>query len=91
MKVNNESKATISIGNLSVGQTFSALRKGKIKNEDGSLVIGYYMKVDKSSGFYISLSDRENLAVNLETGQLRKFDKDCRVTEISVECNVMNN
>ena len=91
MKVNNESKATISIGNLSVGQTFSALRKGKIKNEDGSLLMGYYMKVDKSSGISIGLRQSEDLAVNLETGQLRKFDKGFRVTEISVECNVMNN
>ena len=85
MKVNNtEEQKTLSIRNLFVGQTFSAVK-------NGSLVMGYYMKVDKSSGIYISLSDREDLAVNLETGQLRKFDKDFRVTEISMECNIINN
>ena len=29
-------------------------------------------------------------AVNLETGQLRKFNKDDRVTAVSVECNIIN-
>ena len=49
MKVNkSEVDIAISIGNLSVGQTFTAPRKGYAKN--GSPVMGYYMKVDKSSG-----------------------------------------
>lgn len=90
MKVNKkEEQKTLSIGNLFVGQTFSAPRKGNVKN--GSLLMGYYMKVDKSSGISVNLRQNEDLAVNLETGQLRKFDKDFRVTEISVECNVINN
>ena len=88
MKVNkSEVDVTISIRNLSVGQTFTTLRKGR--NAKGE--IGYYMKVDKFSGICVGLSDREDLAVNLETGQLRKFDKDFRVTEISMECNIINN
>ena len=90
MKINNtEEQKTLSIRNLFVGQTFSAPRKGYVKN--GSPVMGYYMKVDKSSGIPIGVSQYEDLAVNLETGQLRKFDKDFRVTEISMECNIINN
>ena len=84
MKVNkSEVDITVAIRSLFVGQTFTTPRKGYVKN--GSPVMGYYMKVDKSSGIYISLSDREDLAVNLETGQLRKFNKDDRVTAVSVE------
>lgn len=48
------------------------------------------MKVDQSSGLTNSLKQSEDLAVNLETGQLRKFDKDYRVTEVLTECNVVD-
>lgn len=51
--------------------------------------MGYYMKVDKFSGIPIGLSQYEYLAVNLETGQLRKFNKDDRITAVSVECNII--
>ena len=88
MKVNkSEVDITISIRNLLVGQTFTTLRKGR--NAKGE--IGYYMKVDKSSGICIGLSQYEDLAVNLETGQLRRFNRDDRVTAVSVECNIINN
>ena len=88
MKVNkSEVDITVAIGNLSVGQTFTALRKGR--NAKGE--IGYYMKVDKFSGIPVGLLQHEHLAVNLETGQLRKFNKDDRVTAVSVECNIINN
>ena len=88
MKVNkSEVDVTISISNLSVGQTFTTLRKGRNANGE----IGYYMKVDKFSGIPIGLSQYEDLAVNLETGQLRKFNRDDRVTAVSVECNIINN
>lgn len=88
MKV-NKSKVdiAISIGNLSVGQTFTTLRTGKKAKDE----IGYYMKVDKFSGIPVGLLQHEHLAVNLETGQLRKFSKDARVTAVSVECNIINN
>lgn len=86
MKVNkSEVDITISIRNLSVGQTFTAPRKGK--NAKGE--IGYYMKVDKFSGICIGLSQYEDLAINLETGQLRRFNRDDRVTAVSVECNII--
>ena len=86
MKVNKpEVDVTISIGNLSVGQTFTTLRKGKKANGE----IGYYMKVDKFSGIPIGLSQYEYLAVKLETGQHRKFNKDERVTAVSVECDII--
>lgn len=88
MKVNNKSKATISIANLLVGQTFTTFRTSVSKHIES--IVGYYMKVDKSSGISINLRQSEDLAVNLETGQLRKFDKNFRVTEVSVECNVVN-
>ena len=90
MKVNkSEVDITVAIKSLFVGQTFTAPRKGYVKN--GSPVMGYYMKVDKSSGIPMCVSQCEDLAVNLETGQLRKFNKDDRVTAVSVECNIINN
>lgn len=90
MKVNkSEVDITVAIKSLFVGQTFTAPRKGYAKN--GSPVMGYYMKVDKSSGICVRLSQYEDLAVNLETGQLRKFSIDDRVTAVSMECNIINN
>ena len=49
------------------------------------------MKIDKSSGIFTGVRKDEVVAVNLETGQLRKFNKDDRVTVVSVECNIINN
>ena len=90
MKVNKlEEQRTTCIEELLVGQTFTTSRTGNVKN-GSRLLMGYYMKVDKSSGISVGLRQSEDLAVNLETGQLRKFDKGFRVTEISVECNVVN-
>lgn len=90
MKVNKSKEhATVSIRNLFVGQTFTAPRKGYGYLKTGG-EIGYYMKVDQSSGLTNSLKQSEDLAVNLETGQLRKFDKDYQVTEVSTECNVVD-
>ena len=87
MKVNkSEVDVTLSIGNLSVGQTFTTLRKGR--NAKGEK--GYYKKVDKFSGICMGLSYHDDLAVNLETGQLRKFNKDDRVTAVLMGCNIIN-
>lgn len=70
MKVNKSKEhATVSIRNLFVGQTFTAPRKGYGYLKTGG-EIGYYMKVDQSSGLTNSLKQSEDLAVNLETGQL---------------------
>lgn len=89
MKVNKlEEQRTTSIEELLVGQTFTAPRT-RI-NRYSEPATGYYMKIDKSSGILTGVRKDEVVAINLETGQLRKFDKDFRVTEISVECNVVN-
>ncbi len=86
MKVNRlEEIATTSIKNLLVGQTFTAPRVDKYMKS----TTGYYMKIDKSSGIFAGVKQNEVVAVNLETGQLRKFDKEFRVAETSIECNIV--
>ena len=90
MKVNkSKEQRTTCIEELLVGQTFTAPRTRINRHSESA--IGYYMKVDKFSGICVSLSQYEVVAVNLETGQLRKFNKDDRVTAVSVECNIINN
>ena len=86
MKVNRlEEIATISIKNLLVGQTFTAPRVDKYMKS----ATGYYMKIDKSSGIFTGVRQNEVVAVNLETGQVRKFDKEFRVAETPIECNIV--
>lgn len=66
MKVNKlEEQRTTCIEKLLVGQTFTTSRTGNVKN-GSRLLMGYYMKVDKSSGISIGLRQSEDLAVNLE-------------------------
>lgn len=80
MKVNFSEKAIgVVISKVSVGETFFAEKKS-ISEE------GLYMKVDKSSdltcvgtGYY--------LAVNLQSGQLRKFTANALVTPVITEVN----
>lgn len=62
-----DNRKMVTIGQLRVGETFSSPRKSTKEKEDG-----YYMIVDKSSG--ILYNGRSIIAINLESGQLRKFD-----------------
>lgn len=86
MKVNKtEAQRTTYIEDLLVGQTFTAPRVDKrMKSE-----IGYYMKIDKSSGIFTGVRQIEVIAVNLETGQVRKFDRRFLVAETPIECNIV--
>ena len=90
MKVNkSKEQRTTCIEELLVGQTFTAPRTRINRHSESAT--GYYMKIDKSSGIFTGVWKDEVVAVNLETGQLRKFNKDDRVTAVSVECNIINN
>ena len=60
----------VAIEKLRVGDTFSARRTGIDE-------VGYYMIVDKNSGGF--LKTLSIIAVNLSTGQIRKFTNSARV------------
>lgn len=55
------------INQFRVGETFTSPRKSTKEKEDG-----YYMIVDRSSGILYGV--KNIIAINLESGQLRKFD-----------------
>lgn len=61
----------VEIERLKVGDTFSARRTN-------SEEIGYYMIVDKNSGAFFRTTVAI-IAVNLSTGQVRKFSDTARV------------
>lgn len=81
MKTRNENKAPQKAVNvLDIGECFTAKRSNS--KEDG-----IYLKIDKHSDNIISDNFARNvqyvLAVNLETGQLRKFDYHIIVTPLT--------
>ena len=55
------------VNQFRVGETFTSPRKSTKEKEDG-----YYMIVDRKSG--ILYGGKNIIAINLESGQLRKFD-----------------
>ena len=67
MKIDIKDKKMVPINQFRVGETFTSPRKSTKEKEDG-----YYMIVDRSSG--ILCSGKDIIAINLESGQLRKFD-----------------
>ena len=81
MNTRNENKTVlVNIENLNSGSCFTVKRTGTQEN-------GIYIKVDKNSGPFISdtLKRRDSqcvLALNVETGQLRKFNYDAKVTPL---------
>ena len=80
MKVNFSEKVVgVAISRVSIGDTFLADRKSS--NEEG-----LYMKVDRSSGL-ANIGISHCLAVNLQSGQLRKFDRNVIVTPAETEVN----
>lgn len=88
MKVNKlKEKATTCIEDLLVGQTFTTPRTRVSRHVEPAT--GYYMKIDKSSGILTGIKRDEVVAINLETGQLRKFDNQFLVTRTSIECNIV--
>lgn len=78
MKVNFEKEVTgVKVSKLSTGETFITDRKSTKEK-------GLYMVVDKSSGL-ASIGRDFVLAVNLASGQLRKFTNEFFVEPISAE------
>ena len=81
MKTRNENRiAQKQINELAIGECFTAKRSTSQEN-------GIYLKIDKKSDAIISDSVARNsqyiLAVNLVTGQLRKFSYDAKVTPLT--------
>lgn len=77
MKVNFSRVNDVQVREISVGQTFIADRKSNHER-------GIYLKVDKYSGLIKKDSD-DVFAVNLETGQLRRFSSDYLVEKVETE------
>ena len=81
MKIRNENRVPQKqINERTIGECFTVKRSTSQEN-------GIYLKIDKKSGAIIS--DRVarelqyDLAVNLVTGQLRKFSYDAKVTPLT--------
>ena len=80
MKTRNENKTVlVKVIDLSSGDCFTTKRSGS--QEDG-----IYLKVDKKSGIIvtdrIAKDPQYVVALNIETGQLRKFNYDMKVTPL---------
>ena len=78
MKIELANTKKVTITELKVGETFISIKKNE-KTE-----IGIYMKVDRNSGVFVKTQDL-NFAVNLESGQVRKFYQSDLVTPISIK------
>ena len=82
MKIELANVNKVAISELNVGETFLAIRKSE-KTE-----MAVYMKVDKNSGVFIKTAYPavcSDFAVNLESGQVRKFNQSDLVTPISIK------
>lgn len=80
MKTRNENKTVlVKVIDLNSGECFTTKRTNSQEN-------GIYVKVDKKSGAIIAdrlaRDPQYVLALNLETGQLRKFNYDTKVTPL---------
>lgn len=83
MTVNFNEPMDVTINEIAIGETFLADRKS-------SKARGLYMKVDKHSGMIVvSVARDMEVAINLETGQLRKFKIDALVTKAYTEVNFL--
>ena len=84
MKVNFGDKGQLQIVNVPSGSTFTVLRT------NGSSM-GMYLKIDSNNNtpFVRSRGSQYCYAVNLETGQVREFPRDKKVTPVKTEVNVI--
>ena len=84
MKVNFCTKGQVQIINILSGGTFTTLRSN---GND----MGMYLKIDSHNNtpFVRSRSSQFCYAVNLETGQIREFPSDKKVTPVKTEVNVI--
>lgn len=78
MKIELANVNTVAISQLKVGETFITIRKSE-KTE-----MAVYMKIDRNSGVFVKTQNL-NFAVNLESGQVRKFPSSDLVTPISMK------
>ena len=78
MKIKLANIDKVAISKLKVGETFLAIRK----SENDEMAV--YMKVDKNSGVFSKIAYTD-YAVNLESGQVRKFPSSDLVTPISMK------
>ena len=78
MKIELANTNKVAISKLRIGETFLAIRK----SENNEMAV--YMKVDKNSGVFIK-TGYIDFAVNLESGQVRKFCSSDLVTPISMK------
>ena len=79
MKIDiKDNRKMVPINQFRVGETFTSPRKSTKEKEDG-----YYMIVDRSSG--IIFSGKDIIAINLESGQLRKFNAYVMVCPIKLK------
>ena len=79
MKIDiKDNQKMVPVNQFRVGETFTSPRKSTKEKEDG-----YYMIVDRSSG--ILYSGKDIIAVNLESGQLRKFNAFIMVCPIKLK------
>ena len=78
MKIELANINKVAISELKVGETFTSIRK----NEKTEMAV--YMKVDKNSGVFSKIAYTD-YAVNLESGQVRKFNQFDLVTPISMK------
>ena len=77
MKVNFNEVNAVKVGEVFAGRTFIANRKSCDEK-------GLYLKVDQNSGL-VRKNYTDVFAVNLETGQLRRFCYDCLVEKTEAE------
>ena len=77
MKVNFNEVNAVKIGEIFAGRTFIADRKSCDEK-------GLYLKVDQNSGL-VKKNYTDVFAVNLETGQLRRFAYDGLVEKMDAE------
>ena len=79
MKIDiKDNQKMVPINQFRVGETFISPRKSTKEKEDG-----YYMIVDRSSG--IICNGKDIIAINLESGQLRKFNAYVMVCPIKLK------
>ena len=79
MKIDiKDNQKMVPVNQFRVGETFTSPRKSTKEKEDG-----YYMIVDRSSG--ILYSGKDIIAINLESGQLRKFNAFVMVRPIKLK------
>lgn len=86
MKVNFVGSKTVAIKDICSGTTFVTLRS---HSNEG---MGMYLKIDSNNNalFLRPRGGNYRYAVNLETGQIREFPYDFKVTPTNTEVNVIN-